>query len=88
MTRKAKILAQLIEQKGYSRRAFAEEIGIPATTLQSMLTRGIGRASVDNVIKVFVHTVNNPMVFTASATIPHAIAANTATPFSSGPACA
>ncbi len=52
MTKKAKILARLIKQEGYSRRAFAEKIGIPATTLQSMLTRGIGRASVDNVIKV------------------------------------
>ncbi|WP_031515449.1 LexA family protein [Desulfofalx alkaliphila] len=52
MTKKAKIIAQLIKEKGYSRRAFAEEIGIPATTLQSMLARGIGGASVDNVIKV------------------------------------
>jgi hypothetical protein len=30
----------------------AERIGLPPTTLQSMLTRGVGRASVDNVIKV------------------------------------
>jgi lambda repressor-like predicted transcriptional regulator len=48
---KAKILAEMIDARG-SRRAFAEEIGLPPTTLQSMLTRGIGRASVDNVIKV------------------------------------
>ncbi|GED33989.1 helix-turn-helix transcriptional regulator [Brevibacillus centrosporus] len=51
MDKKAEILADLIDKKG-SRRAFAEEIGIPPTTLQSMLTRGVGRASVDNVIKV------------------------------------
>nr|WP_082672880.1 helix-turn-helix transcriptional regulator [Paenibacillus senegalimassiliensis] len=49
---KAYILSKLIEEKGLSRRAFAEEIGIPATTLQSMITRGVGKASVDNVIKV------------------------------------
>ncbi|MEC0092855.1 helix-turn-helix transcriptional regulator [Paenibacillus macquariensis] len=49
---KAKILSDLIEKKGISRRAFAEAAGIPATTLQSMLTRGVGRASIDSVIKV------------------------------------
>lgn len=48
---KAKVLAELIDRRG-SRRAFAEEIGIPPTTLQSMLTRGVGRASTDNVLKV------------------------------------
>lgn len=52
MDRRAKVLAELIKKKGYSRRAFAEKTGIPATTLQSMLTRGIGRASIDNVIKI------------------------------------
>ncbi|NOK15273.1 helix-turn-helix transcriptional regulator [Corallococcus exercitus] len=51
MDRKAKVLAELIDSRG-SRRAFAEEIGLPPTTLQSMLTRGVGRASIDNVIKV------------------------------------
>ena len=48
---KAKVLAELIDRRG-SRRAFAESIGLPPTTLQSMLTRGVGRASIDNVIKV------------------------------------
>jgi len=48
---KAKVLAALIDRRG-SRRAFAESIGLPPTTLQSMLTRGVGRASIDNVIKV------------------------------------
>ncbi|GAB4272140.1 S24 family peptidase [Thermincola ferriacetica] len=52
MDKRAKILAELIEKKDYSRRAFAEKTGIPATTLQSILTRGIGRASIDNVIKI------------------------------------
>ncbi|RKO63228.1 helix-turn-helix domain-containing protein [Caldibacillus debilis] len=51
MDSKAKVLAELIDKRG-SRRAFAEEAGIPPTTLQSMLTRGVGRASIDNVIKV------------------------------------
>ena len=50
--KKAKILADLIERNEQSRRAFAERIGVPATTLQSILTRGVGKASVDNVIKV------------------------------------
>jgi len=52
MTKKAQIIAKLIEEKGYKKRAFAKMIGIPPTTLQSMLTRGIGKASVDNVVKV------------------------------------
>ena len=51
MDGKAKVLAKLIDKRG-SRRAFAEKIGIPPTTLQSMLQRGVGRASIDNVIKV------------------------------------
>ena len=49
---KAKIITKLIEEAGYSKRAFAEKIGIPPTTLQSMLSRGVGKASIDNVIKV------------------------------------
>ena len=52
MDKKAKVLADLIDSRKGSRRSFAEEIGIPPTTLQSMLTRGVGRASVDNVIRV------------------------------------
>ncbi|GIO07979.1 hypothetical protein J31TS6_40070 [Brevibacillus reuszeri] len=51
MDKRAEILAELIDKKG-SRRAFAEEIGLPPTTLQSILTRGVGRASIDNIIKV------------------------------------
>lgn len=44
-------MSELIDSKG-SRRSFADEIGIPPTTLQSILSRGIGKASIDNVIKV------------------------------------
>jgi phosphopantothenate synthetase len=47
----AEILAEMIDKRG-SRRAFAEKIGLPPTTLQSMLTRDLGRASVTNVIDV------------------------------------
>ncbi|MFL0489332.1 LexA family protein [Bacillus sp. 179-I 2A5 NHS] len=49
---KAEIVTRLIKEAGYSKRAFAEKIGLPPTTLQSMLSRGIGKASIDNVIKV------------------------------------
>ncbi|MDQ0254891.1 transcriptional regulator with XRE-family HTH domain [Evansella vedderi] len=50
--KKAEIIKKLIKEKGYSNRAFAEKVGLPPTTLQSMLTRGIGKASIDNVLKV------------------------------------
>lgn len=49
---KAKIIERLIEEAGYSKKAFAEKVGLPPTTLRSMLSRGIGNASIDNVIKV------------------------------------
>lgn len=49
---KAKIIERLIEEAGYSKKAFAEKVGLPPTTLRSMLSRGIGNASVDNVLKV------------------------------------
>jgi hypothetical protein len=47
----AEILAEMIDERG-SRRSFAEKIGMPPTTLQSMLTRDLGRASISNVIAV------------------------------------
>lgn len=49
---KAEIVEHLIKKAGYSRRQFAEMIGIPPTTLNSMLNRGLGKASIDNVLKV------------------------------------
>lgn len=52
MDKRAEIVKTMIDQKWKSRRAFAKEIGIAPTTLGSMLERGIGNASVDNVVKV------------------------------------
>lgn len=49
---RAEIVEYLIKKAGYSRRQFAEMIGIPPTTLNSMLNRGLEKASIDNVLKV------------------------------------
>lgn len=50
---KEEIVEHLMKKAGYnSRRQFAEAIGIPPTTLNSMLTRGLGKSSIDNVLKV------------------------------------
>ena len=46
------ILKGLIKEKGMNLKEFSEIINIPYTTLHSMLKRGIGNASVDNVIKI------------------------------------
>src|SRR5690625_936592 len=46
------IVEKMIGEKWTSRRKFAEHIGIPPTTLQSILKRGVGNASIDNVIKI------------------------------------
>lgn len=46
-------LQLLIKEQGFpSLKSFSEFAGMPYTTLRSMLERGIGKASVDNVIKV------------------------------------
>ena len=52
MDKRTEILEALIEETGMSKKAFAEKIGLPPTTLRSMLERGIGNASVNNVIKI------------------------------------
>ena len=52
IVKKAIIVKKLIEDKKVSLRAFSEKANIPYTTLRSMLERGIGNASVDNVLKV------------------------------------
>ena len=52
MDKRTQILEHLIKETGLSKKAFAEKIGVPPTTLRSMLDRGIGNASIDNVIKV------------------------------------
>jgi len=49
---KAKILKELIEKTGMSLKAFAEKANMPYTTLYSILERGVGKASVDNIIKI------------------------------------
>lgn len=43
---------KLIDNNWDSRAKFAKHIGIPPTTLQSILERGIGKASIDNVLKI------------------------------------
>ena len=50
--KRTEILKKLISETGLSMRAFSEKTNIPNTTLHSMLGRGIGNASVDNVIKI------------------------------------
>ncbi|WP_416729243.1 helix-turn-helix domain-containing protein [Fictibacillus sp. JL2B1089] len=52
MDKRTEILEGLISDTGLSKKAFAEKIGLPPTTLRSILDRGIGNASVDNVIKI------------------------------------
>ena len=47
---KARILERLIKENGYSVRSFALECGIPESTLYTILKKGVGRASVDNII--------------------------------------
>lgn len=46
---KAAVLERLIKQNGYSIRSFAQKCGIPETTLYTILKKGAGRASVNNV---------------------------------------
>lgn len=49
---RTEIIKNLINEKAPSMKAFAESVDLPYTTLRSMLERGIGNASVDNVLKV------------------------------------
>lgn len=48
--KRAEIVKKLIKETGLSLKAFAEKANIPYTTLYSILERGVGNASVDNVI--------------------------------------
>lgn len=50
--RRTEVLKELIKDTGLNLKAFSEKADIPYTTLRSMLERGIGNASVDNVIKI------------------------------------
>lgn len=45
-------IKQLISDKGFSVKTFAEKIEIPYSTLRSMLNGSIGGAAVDSVIKI------------------------------------
>lgn len=49
---RTEIIEKLIDEGWESRRKFAEHIGVPPTTLQSILKRGVGNASIDNVMKI------------------------------------
>ncbi|WP_342547683.1 helix-turn-helix transcriptional regulator [Paenibacillus sp. FSL P2-0089] len=50
--RRAEVVKRLIDESGLNTKAFAEKAGLPYTTLRSMLTRGLGGAAIDNVLKV------------------------------------
>lgn len=49
---RAKVLKKLIGETGLSLKAFAKKTDIPYTTLYSILDRGVGKASIDNVLKI------------------------------------
>ena len=51
MTRE-EFLKMLIKQKGYTIKSFAAKIGIPYTSLLSMLNGSIGVAAVESIIKI------------------------------------
>jgi repressor LexA len=50
--KKEDYVKMLIASAGHTAKSFAESIDLPYTTLLGMLTRGLGGASVHNVIKV------------------------------------
>lgn len=49
---KARVLEKLINESGYSKRAFATKCGIPESTLYTLLKRGVGGASVNIVMNI------------------------------------
>lgn len=51
MTRE-EYIKTLIVDKGYSVKSFSKAVGLPYSTLRSMLSSGVGGAAVDNVIKI------------------------------------
>ena len=50
--KKEEYVKMLISSSGHTVKSFAEAIDLPYSTLLSMLNRGLGGASVQNVIKV------------------------------------
>ena len=49
---KEEYVRMLIAGSGHTLKSFAESISLPYTTLLGMLSRGLGRASVQNVIRI------------------------------------
>ncbi len=49
---KTDYIRRLINENSKTLKEFSEKAGVPYTTLHSILNRGIGNASVDNVIKI------------------------------------
>lgn len=49
---KEEYVKTLISSSGHTVKSFAASISLPYTTLLSMLNRGLGGASIDNVIRV------------------------------------
>lgn len=49
---KEEYVKMLISSSGHTIKSFAASINLPYTTLLSMLNRGLGGASIDNVIRV------------------------------------
>lgn len=52
MDKRTEKVQELIDAKWKSRRQFAMSIGLPASTLNTILERGIGRTSIDNVLLI------------------------------------
>jgi transcriptional regulator with XRE-family HTH domain len=50
--KRVEVIKNLIEKQGLSQKAFAEKADLPYTTLRSILERGVGKAAVENVIKI------------------------------------
>lgn len=49
---KARILERLIKESGFTIRSFAKKCGLPESTLYTILRKGVGRASVNNIILI------------------------------------
>ena len=52
MINREEYITQLIKEKGFNVKSFANHIKMPYSTLRSILEKGIGGASIDNVIKI------------------------------------
>lgn len=49
---KAKVLEKLIRESGFTVRGFAKKCDIPESTIYTILKKGVGRASVNNIITI------------------------------------